>query len=52
MELNITAPEVDARPQWGNQVPDAEWSIYHRVIQEARAAGIRFAFGGAFATAV
>lgn len=52
MELNISAPEVDARPEWGNQVPDAEWSVYRRVIQEARAAGIHFAFGGAFATAV
>jgi hypothetical protein len=39
------------RPAWEDRVPPAEWSVYQRVFQEARAAGIRFAFGGAFATA-
>jgi hypothetical protein len=40
------------RPAWGDHIPEPEWSVYQRVIREARAAGIRFAFGGAFATAV
>lgn len=43
---------METRPAWENRIPDQEWSVYQRVIQEARAAGIRFAFGGAFATAV
>ena len=40
------------RPPWENRIPDAEWMVYCRVIQEARSAGVRFAFGGAFATAI
>jgi hypothetical protein len=40
------------RPLWENRIPDAEWTVYRRVIEEARSAGIEFAFGGAFATAV
>jgi hypothetical protein len=52
MELNFSATETDIRPEWENRIPDPEWSVYQRVIQEARAAGIRFAIGGAFATAV
>ena len=45
-------PAVGAGPEWQHRVPDEEWRVYQRVIQEARAAGVRFAFGGAFATAV
>jgi hypothetical protein len=37
---------------WEDQIDSAEWSVYQRVIEEARRAGVRFAFGGAFATAV
>jgi hypothetical protein len=37
---------------WDEQIDPAEWRIYQRVMQEARRAGVRFAFGGAFATAV
>jgi hypothetical protein len=41
----------NAQP-WGFRLPDEQWQIYQRVAQEARSAGVRFAFGGAFATAV
>jgi hypothetical protein len=37
---------------WSRRLPDQEWRVYQRVAQEARKAGIPFAFGGAFATAV
>jgi hypothetical protein len=37
---------------WEARIGDEEWRVYRRVIQEARAGGIRLAFGGAFATAV
>src|SRR5215218_1285463 len=37
---------------WSNRLPDEEWRVYERVAQEARGAGVQFAFGGAFATAV
>jgi hypothetical protein len=39
-------------PPWDDDIDVTEWEVYHRVIREARAAGVRFAFGGAFATAV
>ncbi len=42
---------IETRPAWAERIPTSEWSVYQQVIQEARAAGIRFAFGGAFATA-
>ncbi len=42
---------VDAQP-WSQRLPPAEWAVYQRVMQEARSAGVSFAFGGAFATAV
>jgi hypothetical protein len=37
---------------WSWRLPDEEWHLYQRVVHEARSSGIRFAFGGAFATAV
>jgi hypothetical protein len=37
---------------WSDRLPEEEWRVYRRVAHEARAAGVRFAFGGAFATAV
>jgi hypothetical protein len=43
---STTAP----RPDW-NQIPEEEWAVYRSVIQQARSLGVRFAFGGAFATA-
>lgn len=48
----MTSGQVDAHPAWGDRIPDAEWSIYRRVIHEARTGRIPVAFGGAFATAV
>jgi hypothetical protein len=52
MKRSLSTTGLNAQPDWEHQIPDSEWSVYRRVIQEARAAGIRFAFGGAFATAV
>jgi hypothetical protein len=47
----MSVPSV-VQPAWDERIPDAEWSVYHRVIEELRQAGVEFAFGGAFATAV
>lgn len=41
---------IPVQPDW-EQIPDEQWDVYRRVIHEARALGVRFAFGGAFATA-
>jgi Nucleotidyl transferase of unknown function (DUF2204) len=44
-------PKSDvADPEW-EQIPEAQWAVYREVIRQARAEGVRFAFGGAFATA-
>jgi putative nucleotidyltransferase-like protein len=40
------------QPEWEHRVPPEEWAVYAEIIQRARARGIRFAIGGAFATAV
>ena len=37
---------------WSLRLPEEEWQVYQDVGQEARKAGVRFAFGGAFATGV
>jgi hypothetical protein len=42
----------DTQPTWAHQIPDEEWLVYQQAIHQARSLGIRFAFGGAFATAV
>ena len=36
---------------WLDDIPDEEWALYRQVIGEARARGLDFALGGAFATA-
>src|SRR5687768_2569297 len=36
---------------WTEGIPDEEWSVYQRVIQSAKEAGIPFALGGAFSVA-
>jgi hypothetical protein len=41
---------IPVQPDW-ERIPDEQWDVYRRVIREARALGVRFAFGGAFATA-
>jgi hypothetical protein len=48
---SAASSSLDSQPAW-DRIPDSEWNVYQRVIQEAQGAGIRFAFGGAFATAV
>ncbi len=49
----VSKARADSIPQpWSSRLPDDEWQVYQRVIREARKAGVRFAFGGAFATAV
>jgi hypothetical protein len=40
------------RQPWSTRLPADQWRVYRRVAEEARNAGVRFAFGGAFATAV
>jgi hypothetical protein len=37
---------------WSHRLPDEEWQVYQRVMQEAQRLGVTFAFGGAFATAI
>jgi hypothetical protein len=46
-----STPDI-VQPDWDGRIPADEWKVYQRVIGEARADGIQFAFGGAFATAV
>lgn len=36
---------------WTDDIPDEQWAIYAHVIHEAQAQGLRFALGGAFASA-
>jgi Nucleotidyl transferase of unknown function (DUF2204) len=36
---------------WPEIIPDEQWAVYWRVIQEAHASGLRFAIGGAVALA-
>jgi len=38
------------QPEW-QRIPAGEWAVYREVMRRATARGIRFAFGGAFATA-
>src|SRR5918994_1433848 len=47
-----TSANINTHPEWGDRIPEAEWAVYREVIQQARALGVRFAFGGAFAIAV
>lgn len=44
-------PSVEAGAAWAPEIPESQWSIYRRVLEEARAAGIPVALGGAFALA-
>jgi Nucleotidyl transferase of unknown function (DUF2204) len=48
----VTVAEAAIRPEWDSRIPETEWQVYQRVIRGVRQAGIPFAFGGAFATAV
>jgi len=42
--------EVRVQPDW-DRIPEEQWGVYRLAIHEARARNVRFAFGGAFATA-
>jgi hypothetical protein len=44
--------DAEVRLEWQDRIEPAEWKVYQRVLTEGRRAGVRFAFGGAFATAV
>ena len=44
-------PSVEAGALWAPEIPERQWRVYRRVLEEARAAGIPTAFGGAFALA-
>jgi hypothetical protein len=49
--MNQSVPvESPIRPDW-HRIPGDEWAVYRKVIRRATERGIRFAFGGAFATA-
>lgn len=44
-------PSVETGALWATEIPESQWRVYRRVLEEARAAGIPVAFGGAFALA-
>jgi hypothetical protein len=44
-------PSVEIGALWASDIPESQWRVYRRVLEEARTAGIRVAFGGAFALA-
>ena len=44
--------DTQVRLEWQEHIEPAEWTVYQRVVTQARSAGLPFAFGGAFATAV
>jgi hypothetical protein len=52
MPLNLPTTDLNPVPTWEGGIPEPEWAVYQRVIQEIKAANLRVAFGGAFATAV
>ncbi len=41
----------EVQTAWQAQIPDEQWSVYQRVLAEARARGLRYALGGAVALA-
>jgi hypothetical protein len=48
--MSPVRPSNPGQPDW-ESIPDEQWDVYRRVVREARALGVRFAIGGAFATA-
>ncbi len=49
--MNQSIPvESSPPPEW-DRIPADEWAVYRSVLRRAAKRGIRFAFGGAFATA-
>jgi hypothetical protein len=49
---SIPVSAIPVEPEWDVSIAECEWEVYRRVMEEARSAGVRFAFGGAFATGV
>ena len=45
----VNAP--DEQPTWPQEIPEGQWRVYQRVLDEVRSQGLRFALGGAFALA-
>ena len=41
----------DEQLTWPQEIPEGQWRVYQRVLDEVRAQGLRFALGGAFALA-
>ncbi|HUR96272.1 MAG TPA: hypothetical protein VMY76_16965 [Gemmatimonadales bacterium] len=44
-------PSIETGALWAPEIPEAQWRVYRRVLEEAEVAGIPVAFGGAFALA-
>ena len=47
----MSEARVAAEPNW-ESIPESQWSVYREAIRQADAQNVRFALGGAFATAV
>jgi hypothetical protein len=52
MTSTIVRHDTETGLAWEDRIDPGEWQVYRRVMDEAKRAGVRFAFGGAFATAV
>jgi len=52
MTSTIVKHDTETGLAWEDRIDPGEWQVYQRVMDEARSAGVRFAFGGAFANAV
>src|SRR5918998_498284 len=46
----MSEARVAAEPNW-ESIPEPQWSVYREAIRQANAQNVRFALGGAFATA-
>ena len=51
MAQTLTPHHTPQLTKWSLLIPEREWEVYHRVIEEAEARDIPFALGGAFAMA-
>lgn len=51
MNRALHQKKVHPLTQWASLIPKDQWEFYRKVIDEARARGIEFALGGAFAVA-
>ncbi|HEY1339879.1 MAG TPA: hypothetical protein VGF59_20345 [Bryobacteraceae bacterium] len=51
MAQTLTPHHTPQLTKWSLLIPEREWEVYHRVIEEAEARELPFAVGGAFAMA-